>query len=234
MDDLFPTLLILAVLIFLLYLLLGLIIRGARLAGMDTDKALRRAGRFLRQSKLPVLGPILKGIAEREAERQRLAEAERRRRAEAEACERKKRERIQRDYDTLVSRPIPPEIRRDMRAFLLGDFVGEDRSPLAYVGYRVGKTRGLPSKERHSRLDVCFRIEIPSDLDPKYRNWGSPASYQRFLSIERHLKMLADMRRDRANQRFAVADWDADRAWFLKEYKQLADLLRRFSPRRAA
>lgn len=119
-----------------------------------------------------------------------------------------------------------------MRAFLDGSFVGEDRSPLAYVGYRVGKTRGLASRERQMRLDVCFRIEIPSDLDPKYQGWGAPATYQRFRSIEKHLKMLADLRRGRNNQRFAVADWEEDREWFLLEYRELAGLLQRHPPRR--
>jgi hypothetical protein len=114
-----------------------------------------------------------------------------------------------------------------MRAFLDGSFVGEDRSPLAYVGYRVGKTRGLARRERQGRLDVCFRIEILSDLDPKYQGWGAPATYRRYRSIEKHLKMLADMRSGRRNQGFAVADWEADRAWFQGEYRKLAGLLQR-------
>lgn len=232
MEFLLAVLFVLALLVFLLWLLLALILRGARLVGWDTDISFRRAGRFFGQRNVPGISPILRFFADRAAERERRAEEARRKKAEAEARERAERDRAQKEHDALLERPIPPDIKRDMRAFLEGSFVGEDRSPLAYVGYRVGKTRGLASRERQRRLDVCFRIEIPSDLDPKYQGWGAPATYQRFRSIEKHLKMLADMRSGRSNQRFAVADWEEDRAWFLGEYRELAGLLQRHPPRR--
>jgi hypothetical protein len=47
--------------------------------------------------------------------------------------------------------------------------VGADRSPLDYVGYHVGKTSGLPVREREQRLHVCFRIDISRDLIADYR-----------------------------------------------------------------
>ncbi|MEQ9243836.1 hypothetical protein [Roseovarius indicus] len=232
MEFLLAALFILALLVFLLWLLLALVLRGARLVGWDTDISFQRAGRFFGQRNVPGISPILRFFADRAAERERRAEEARRKKAEAEARERAERDRAQKEHDALVERPIPPDIKRDMRAFLDGSFVGEDRSPLAYVGYRVGKTRGLVSRERQRRLDVCFRIEIPSDLDPKYQGWGAPATYQRFRSIEKHLKMLADMRSGRSNQRFAVADWETDRTWFQGEYRELAGLLHRHPPRR--
>ncbi len=232
MEFLLATLFVLALLVFLLWLLLALILRGVRLVGWDTNISFERAGRFFGQRNVPGLSPILRFFAERKAERDRREEEARRKKAEAEARARAERDRAQNEHDALVERPIPPDIKRDMRAFLDGSFVGEDRSPLAYVGYRVGKTRGLASRERQRRLDVCFRIEIPSDLDPKYQGWGAPVTYQRFRSIEKHLKMLADLRRGRNNQRFAVADWEEDREWFLREYRELAGLLQRHPPRR--
>jgi hypothetical protein len=232
MEFLLAALFVLALLVFLLWLLLALILRGARLVGWDTDISFQRAGRFFGQRNVPGISPVLRFFADRAAERERREEEARRKKAEAEARERAERDRAQKEHDALVERPIPPDIKRDMRAFLDGSFVGEDRSPLAYVGYRVGKTRGLVSRERQRRLDVCFRIEIPSDLDPKYQGWGAPATYQRFRSIEKHLKMLADMRSGRSNQRFAVADWEADRTWFQGEYRELAGLLQRHPPRR--
>ncbi|WP_417733408.1 hypothetical protein [Roseovarius sp.] len=232
MEFLLAALFVLALLVFLLWLLLALILRGARLVGWDTDISFQRAGRFFGQRNVPGISPILRFFADRAAERERREEEARRKKTEAEARERAERDRAQKEHDALVDRPIPPYIKRDMRAFLEGSFVGEDRSPLAYVGYRVGKTRGLVSRERQRRLDVCFRIEIPFDLDPKYQGWGAPATYQRFRSIEKHLKMLADMRSGRSNQRFAVADWEADRAWFQGEYRELAGLLQRHPPRR--
>lgn len=229
-DDLMPLIIIGKILFWVLiwYLFWG---RKGRTeerpepASSSVNGTMERLGRSFGKTDFPIIGPILK-------ERKRHEEEVRRKKAEAEARERAERDRAQKEHDALVERPIPPDIKRDMRAFLDGSFVGEDRSPLAYVGYRVGKTRGLPSRERQRRLDVCFRIEIPSDLDPKYQGWGAPATYQRFRSIEKHLKMLADMRSGRSNQRFAVADWEADRTWFQGEYRDLAGLLQRHPPRR--
>lgn len=232
MEVLLAALFVLALLVFVLWLLLALILRGARSVGWDTNLSFHRAGRFFGQRNVPGISRILRFYGDRAVERERRAEEARCKRAEAEAREQAERDRAQKEHDALIKRPIPPDIKRDMRAFLEGTFVGEDRSPLAYVGYRVGKTRGLASRERQRRLDVCFRIEIPSDLDPKYQGWGAPATYQRFRSIEKHLKMLADMRSGRRNQRFAVADWEADRAWFQGEYLELAGLLQRHPPRR--
>jgi len=236
MFALFPALLVIALLLLLIWLIMNLTTHGPVWISWQRDAAVLRMGKFPWFRRVPGITPILRRVeqqeAEREAERERKAEEERRRKSEADAREQAARDKAQKERDDLIGRPIPPDVKRDMRAFLEGSFVGEDRSPLAYVGYRVGKTRGLVSRERQKRLDVCFRIEIPTDLDPKYQGWGAPATYQRFHSIEKHLKMLADMRGSRSNQRFAVADWEADRAWFQGEYQELARLLQRHPPQR--
>lgn len=233
---LFPALLVIALLLLLFWLIINLTTHGPVWFLWQRDAAVLRMGRFAWFRRVPGIKRILRRVeeeeAKREAERERKVEEERRRKAEEDAREQAERDKAQKERDDLIGRPIPPDIKRDMRAFLDGSFVGEDRSPLAYVGYRVGKTRGLVGRERQKRLDVCFRIEIPTDLDLKYQGWGAPATYQRFSSIEKHLKMLADMRGSRSNQRFAVADWEADRTWFQQEYRQIADLLRRHPPQR--
>lgn len=130
------------------------------------------------------------------------------------------------DWEGFVTRPVPPDIEQSMRGFLSGVFIGEDRSPLAYVGYQVGKTHGLPEWDRHRRLDVCFRIEIPDALPPKYASWGRPASVTRLTAMMEHLTMLASMRRKRRNFEVAVAEWEADAQWLRKEFMQTA---RKFS-----
>ena len=229
MFMIFPALLVIAVLILLWWLLSNLTEHGPKWILWQRDALFLWMGRFWWFGKLPWVSGVLRRV---QAEDERRKEDARRKKAEADAREQAERDRAQKEHDALVGRPIPPDIKRDMRAFLDGSFVGEDQSPLAYVGYRVGKTRGLVSRERQRRLDACFRIEIPSDLDPKYQGWGAPATFQRFHSIEKHLKMLADMRGGRSNQRFAVADWEADRAWFQGEYRELAGLLQRHPPRR--
>ena len=225
----FPALLVIVVLILLWWLISNLTEHGPKWILWQRDSLFLWMGRFWWFGKLPWVSGVLRRV---QAEDERRKEDARRKKAEAEAREQEERDRAQKEHDALVERPIAPDIKRDMQAFLDGTFVGEDQSPLAYVGYRVGKTRGLVSRERQRRLDACFRIEIPSDLDPKYQGWGGPATSQRFHSIEKHLKMLADMRGSRSNQRYAVADWEADRTWFQQEYRQIADLFRRHPPRR--
>lgn len=249
-----PALLTFALLLLLLWLIETLRAHGPVWFLWQRDAAILRMGRFAWFRRVPGIKRILRRVekaeserkaererkaaeerqreAEREVERARRAEKERQRKAEADAREQAERDKAQKKRDDFIGRPIPPDIQRDMRAFLDGSFVGEDRSPLAYVGYRVGKTRGLASRERQRRLDVCFRIEIPADLDAKYQAWGAPATYQRFHSIDKHLKMLADLRGGRSNQRFAVADWEEDRTWFQGEFRELAGLLQRHPPRR--
>lgn len=228
MFVIFPPLLVIAVLILLWWLIINLTEHGPKWILWQRDALFLWMGKFWWFGKLPWVSGVLRRV---QAEDERRKEEARRRKAEADAQEQEERDRAQKEHDALVERPIPPDIKRDMQAFLDGSFVGEDQSPLAYVGYRVGKTRGLVSRERQRRLDACFRIEIPSDLDPKYQGWGGPATSQRFHSIEKHLKMLANMRGSRSNQRYAVADWEADRTWFQQEYRQIADLFRRHPPR---
>lgn len=158
-----------------------------------------------------------------EARARRLAEEARRREEE----ERVRRE-IEQERGAVLEKVVPPEIQRAMREFLqAGSFFGEEHSPLAYVGYRVGKTNGLSSWDRQRRLKACFQIEIPRELAAKYQGWGRPATYQRFRSMCQHLMMLADMRRQRRNFEHAVADWEADEQWFQTEFSDMADRLRR-------
>ena len=226
---LFPALFIIALLILLWWLISNLSEHGAKWLWWQRDALFLSMGKFSWFRRLPWLPGILGRLEKEQARRK---EEEQRRQAEADAREQAERDRVRKEYDAIVEQPIPPDIKRDMRAFLDGNFIGEDRSPLAYVGYRVGKTRGLPSRDRQRRLGVCFRIEISRDLDVKYQKWGAPATFQRFRSIEKHLKMLADMRSSRNNQRFAVADWQEDRSWFLKEFQTAAELFQRHPPQK--
>ena len=55
---------------------------------------------------------------------------------------------VGREFARYIGAPVPNDIKQSMTAFLAGEFTGADRSPLAYVGYRVGKTNGLPKWDR--------------------------------------------------------------------------------------
>jgi hypothetical protein len=135
---------------------------------------------------------------------------------------------VEDERTSILAVPIAGDIQRDMHAFITaGQFFGEDHSPLAYVGYKVGKTHGLPVQERRRRLRACFQIDTPPQLANKYQTWGPPVTGQRFTSICQHIMMLANMRRERRNYEVAVSDWETDVDWFKAEYGNLAVRLRK-------
>ena len=131
-----------------------------------------------------------------------------------------------------LGQSIPPDIGRDIQRAVKGEFEGEELSPLSYLGYRVGKTKGLSADARRSRLKVWLSMDIPAILPAKYRRWGRPITYQRYASIYNHLLMLANQRRGRSSHQFAVADWEADVRWLQVEFEQLALSWKRYGFRR--
>ena len=133
---------------------------------------------------------------------------------------------IAREYASFITEPVPQDIDRSMQAYLAGKFTGADRSPLAYVGYRVGETNGLAPRDRERRMMVCLRIDIPPAMRADYRNWGGPATPERLGSMRRHLTMLASMRRGRLGYKTAVAEWERDAQWLQTE---METRIRRFA-----
>lgn len=162
---------------------------------------------------------------EAEAEARRVAEADRVRRQEEEQ---KARAQIEQERASFRAVPIASDIQRDMREFLnSGEFFGEEHSPLAYVGYKVGKTNGLPTQERRRRLRACLQIQIPKELASHYNSWGGPVTYSRHSAMCKHLTMLADMRRNRRNFEVAVGHWEDDLEWLKTEHGNFFERLRR-------
>lgn len=155
-----------------------------------------------------------------EATRRMVEEEDRRRRLAArEAAD----STLGREFARYLGAPVPSDIKRSMQAFLAGEFVGSDRSPLAYVGYRVGKTNGLPTRDRERRMQVCFRIDIPAELRRDYASWAGPGSRTRLNAMRAHVRMLAAMRKDRQGYEVAVAEWERDAEWLATELGDLAD-----------
>jgi hypothetical protein len=172
-----------------------------------------------------------KRAQEQEEKEQSLARAMRRNEEEEESRRRRAAREaatstVGREFARYISTPVPPEIKRSMQAFLAGEFIGSDRSPLAYVGYRVGKTNGLPVWDRQRRMQVCFRIDIPPELRPEYSSWAGPGSRERLNAMCAHIRMLAAMRRERPGYEVAVSEWERDAEWLRGE---LGDLAEKFS-----
>lgn len=117
---------------------------------------------------------------------------------------------------------MPGDIKRSMQAFLAGEFVGSDRSPLAYVGYRVGKTNGLPAWDRERRMEVCFHVGIPSELRRDYASWAGPGSSTRLNAMRAHIRMLAAMRKGRRDMRLPSLNGKRDAEWLGTELDDLA------------
>lgn len=141
---------------------------------------------------------------------------------------RKHHEIVSEERKKIINQPVPKYIQQSIKAYKAGIFTGEDRSPLAYVGYKAGKTVNMPNRERQERLAVCFRLEITASLPAKYKNWGKPATYLRFHKMQAHLNMLAHQRKRRRGYEVAVRHWHGDRNWFLKEKGYIANRLRRY------
>ncbi len=200
-----------------------------------------KARRQLQQERAAQLEQERRDRQVAEAEAQRRAEAERARQRELEENARRQAEEdrarqrgkadaarrlVEDERASIRAMPIAGDIHHAMREFLSNNqFFGEDHSPLAYVGYRVGVVNGLPPQERRRRLRACFQVEIPPQLADKYQAWGLPVTSQRFTSMCQHIIMLANMRRARRNYEVAVSHWESDVQWFTAEYGSLAQRL---------
>lgn len=144
----------------------------------------------------------------------------------------KEKEIVTREREELIHKPIPGFVRQSMADYQAGAFYGEDQSPLAFVGYKAGKTANMAEANRRQRLEVCFRIDVPASLPAKYRNWGAPATLRRYQKIHQHLHMLAGQRRGRRGYEVAVQHWDSDRGWLLSAIGETANRYGRYGYRR--
>ena len=132
------------------------------------------------------------------------------------------------EREQIIQQTIPGYIQQSMNDFTSGIYEGEEQSPLAYVGYKAGKTKNMQQAERRERLAVCFRLDIPRYLPEKYHNWGSPATALRFVKMQSHLNMLAQQRNKRKGYETAVLHWREDREWFINELNDTAKRFKRY------
>lgn len=92
---------------------------------------------------------------------------------------------------------------------------------LKYMGYEVGKTKGLADHCRREILDAVFSAVLPPVNSPGYvRNWGLPSTAPRLERLANELARFArNGKRNRtADYSAAVADWEADLKHLHRKY----------------
>ena len=96
-------------------------------------------------------------------------------------------------------------------------------SPLAVMGYRVGKVRGLGVLDRQEILRAAFTGKIPSamgmieHLSEYMEQWGRPKTSQRLWRMAKHLSGLISYNRKKPTWHQAIDDWEEDLLWMKKE-----------------
>lgn len=92
---------------------------------------------------------------------------------------------------------------------------------LKYMGYEVGKTKGLADHSRREILDAVFSAVLPPVNSPDYvKKWGLPGTAPRLERLANELARFArNGKRNRtADYSAAVADWEADLKHLRRKY----------------
>jgi len=94
---------------------------------------------------------------------------------------------------------------------------GVDESPLHKLGYRVGRTSALTTRERHAKLRQAFLGKLPFvDSDDYMREWGRPKSPRRLWRMAHHVAYLA--RTQGQGKHVAGSHWSSDLQWLKKSF----------------
>lgn len=92
---------------------------------------------------------------------------------------------------------------------------------LAFLGYRVGLTKGLSERSRVQILDVAFGSPLPPINGPDYmREWGTPKSAARLKKLADSLAAFARnaKRNSSTSLESAIADWEHDLEYLYYQY----------------
>lgn len=92
---------------------------------------------------------------------------------------------------------------------------------LQYVGYKVGRTEGLPSSSRRMILREVFRGTLPPAFPPDYMDkWGQPSTALRLKQTAETLASFTRNARRRRDTRMEVAirDWEQDLLFLYEEF----------------
>ena len=102
-----------------------------------------------------------------------------------------------------------------------GDQYWYQEGLLSYVGYRVGKTHGISSKQRTAILDCVLFNQLPKVNSQSYmEEWGSPKTAARLKKMAEALASFVRnaKRKDSNSMRYAISDWECDLTYLFEKY----------------
>jgi hypothetical protein len=98
-----------------------------------------------------------------------------------------------------------------------------EESPLHEMGYRVGKTNGVPKSRRREILEVAFRGALPTVKSSAYmKRWGTPNSRRRLrrmaTAIDWYIvQAMGRQKKRKHDMSVAIDEWSGDLAWMNDE-----------------
>ena len=92
-----------------------------------------------------------------------------------------------------------------------------EESPLHFMGYVVGITKGLPAADRHRILEKAFTGALPWVGSEEYmRQWGASSSRRRLWRTANHIAWLVRIHWWNPTMGYAVDHWESDLDWLRK------------------
>lgn len=102
-----------------------------------------------------------------------------------------------------------------------GDHFWYQEGLLSFVGYRVGKTQGVPEIKRQQILDCVMFNTLPRVNSHEYMDeWGKPRTAQRLRKLAEALASFTRnaKRKNIRSMQFAIEDWEADLSYLYESY----------------
>jgi len=96
-----------------------------------------------------------------------------------------------------------------------------EKGVLSEMGYRVGRTNGLPDGARRRILDEAYSFDVPYIDDENMVEWNSPKTPFRLRKMANSIAAFArnaKRRRDADRLAEAIADWESDLAYLKMRY----------------
>ncbi len=92
---------------------------------------------------------------------------------------------------------------------------------LKFMGYSVGKTKGVSLRKRHSILQDVYAKAIPNVMDSAHMaEWGKPRTAVRLKKMAESIASFTKnaKRKKQSGLAVAIKEWEDDLAWLRKEF----------------